>query len=63
MYAGLALVQVALAFALANGWILALQPAALAVVYATAVRPEEAYLENKFGDSYRTYKRAVRRWL
>ena len=50
MYAGLALVQVALAFALANGWILALVPAVLAVVYATAVRPEEAYLEVMVGD-------------
>lgn len=63
MYAGLAMAQASLAFALANGWILALIPAALGIVYATAVRKEEAYLEQKFGDSYRTYKSAVRRWL
>ena len=63
MYAGLALIQASLAFALANGWILALIPIVLAIIYATAVRPEEAYLEQKFGDSYRAYKGTVRRWL
>ena len=41
MYAGLGLIQAALAFALANGWILALVPIVLAVIYATAVRHEE----------------------
>ena len=55
--------QAGLALALANGWLLALIPAALAVVYRTAVRHEEAYLEQKFGESYRAYKRSVRRWL
>jgi protein-S-isoprenylcysteine O-methyltransferase Ste14 len=27
------------------------------------IRREEAYLEQKFGDSYLAYKRRVRRWL
>ncbi len=63
MYTGMALVQASLAFAIANGWILALVPPVLLVVYATAIRHEETYLEQKFGDSYRAYKTAVRRWL
>ena len=47
----------------ANGWLLGLAPVALAIVYVTAVRPEEAYLEQKFGAEYLAYKRRVRRWL
>lgn len=27
------------------------------------IQPEEAYLEQKFGDEYRTYTAKVRRWL
>ena len=63
MYSGLALAQVGLAFVLANGWILAFVPVVLAVIHMTAIRHEEAYLEEKFGDSYRAYKSSVRRWL
>jgi protein-S-isoprenylcysteine O-methyltransferase Ste14 len=63
MYVGVALLQAAIAVALANGWILLLVPAALAIVYAIAVRHEERYLEEKFGDPYREYRRRVRRWL
>ena len=38
-------------------------PLVLAIVYAIAVRHEEAYLERKFGEGYLVYKRSVRRWL
>ncbi len=63
MYVGMGLVLIALGIGLANGWIPVLVPAVLVVVHQTAIRPEEAYLEKKFGDSYRTYKHQVRRWL
>jgi protein-S-isoprenylcysteine O-methyltransferase Ste14 len=63
MYVGLGLLQAALGIGLANGWLLALVPVALWLVHRTAIRPEEAYLENKFGESYRAYTRSVRRWL
>jgi protein-S-isoprenylcysteine O-methyltransferase Ste14 len=33
------------------------------VVYLTAIRHEEAYLERKFGETYTKYKASVRRWL
>ena len=29
----------------------------------TAIKPEERYLESKFGDSYRLYRAVVRRWI
>jgi protein-S-isoprenylcysteine O-methyltransferase Ste14 len=37
-------------------------PLALAIRYGVVAR-EEAYLERRFGDSYRNYKARVRRWL
>jgi len=63
MYVGMASIQAAIGIALANGWILALVPPVLVVIYLTAIRHEEAYLERKFGETYLSYKRSVRRWL
>jgi protein-S-isoprenylcysteine O-methyltransferase Ste14 len=40
-----------------------LVPPVLAILYAIAIRHEEAYLEGKFGETYLAYKRSVRRWL
>jgi protein-S-isoprenylcysteine O-methyltransferase Ste14 len=63
MYVGMALLQTAIGVGLANAWILAFVPLVLLLVHATAIRHEEAYLERKFGESYASYKRSVRRWL
>ncbi len=63
MYVGMAMLQAGYGIARANGWTIALIPVVLAVVYATAVRHEEAYLEEKFGAAYFTYKSSVRRWI
>ena len=63
MYVGMALLQVAIGVALGNWWIIILVPVVLAVVYLTAIRHEEAYLEQKFGTAYTDYKASVRRWL
>jgi protein-S-isoprenylcysteine O-methyltransferase Ste14 len=59
----MALLQIGIGVGLANGWILALVPCVLVLVYWTAIRHEEAYLEHKFGETYASYKRSVRRWL
>ncbi|MCP3980915.1 MAG: isoprenylcysteine carboxylmethyltransferase family protein [bacterium] len=63
MYVGMALLQSAIAVGTANVWILILLPVVLVVVYATAIRHEEAYLECKFGASYTEYRKNVRRWI
>ncbi len=63
MYLGLAMMQVGIGVGLENGWIVALLLPVLLLIYRTAIRHEEAYLEDKFGDTYRQYKRSVRRWL
>jgi len=44
-------------------WILLSFVPSVALVYWTAIRKEEAYLEKKFGEEYVQYKRRVRRWL
>jgi len=63
MYVGMALLQIAIGVGIANWWVIILVPVALAVVHATAVRPEEVYLERKFEDEFTRYKALVRRWL
>jgi protein-S-isoprenylcysteine O-methyltransferase Ste14 len=63
MYVGMALLQAAIGIGLATSWVLALVPPVLVVVYLTAIRHEEAYLANKFGEAYFDYKKSVRRWF
>jgi len=63
MYLGMVLLCIAAAILLASEWILALTPVCALALWWFAVRPEEAYLEEKFGEGYRAYKRRVRRWI
>jgi protein-S-isoprenylcysteine O-methyltransferase Ste14 len=63
MYLGMALIQLSIGIGWGSGWIVALVPLSLGVIYAIAVRQEEAYLEQKFGEVYTRYKASVRRWL
>jgi protein-S-isoprenylcysteine O-methyltransferase Ste14 len=63
MYVGVTVIQMGLGVLLDNLWISMLAPVALALVHFIAVRPEEAYLAEKFGDSYLRYKASVRRYL
>jgi protein-S-isoprenylcysteine O-methyltransferase Ste14 len=59
MFGGL----IGLAIAFDTLWLLlALVPFALVIRYGVVAR-EEAYLERKFGEAYRGYRRRVRRWL
>ena len=63
MYIGMALLQAGIGVAIGNAWIVFLVPMSMATVYWTAIRHEEQYLGDKFGEAYVQYKRAVRRWL
>ncbi len=56
LYAGITLLVNAL-------WPLVLLIPVLAVLRWGIIAREERYLEAKFGDTYRTYKARVRRWL
>ena len=63
LYLQMILGCIGLAIMLRNVWILLLTPLAAWALQVLAILPEEAYLERKFGESYRSYKRRVRRWL
>ena len=63
LYLQMVLGCIGFAVMLRNIWILLLTPLAAWTLQRLAILPEEAYLERKFGDSYRAYKRRVRRWL
>jgi len=63
MYLGLSVFYAGLAL-LINGVVtLLLLPALLLVMHYGVVLREERYLEAKFGENYRRYKQAVRRWV
>lgn len=63
MYLQMVLACIGLFVILANVWILLLTPVCVWILQRFAIRPEEAYLERKFGDAYLAYKRRVRRWI
>jgi protein-S-isoprenylcysteine O-methyltransferase Ste14 len=63
MYLQMVLICLGAALLLANAWIVLLTPLCWAALDRLVVRPEETYLERKFGEPYRAYKRRVRRWL
>jgi protein-S-isoprenylcysteine O-methyltransferase Ste14 len=63
MYVGLTLDQAGLGLAMNNPWIVLFALPALPTVHLIAVRPEERYLTEKFGESYTRYLSRVRRYL
>ncbi len=63
MYLMMLLVCLGFAIILSEAWILILTPVLAIVVYHIAIKHEEAYLEEVFGESYLDYKKTVRRWI
>jgi protein-S-isoprenylcysteine O-methyltransferase Ste14 len=63
LYVGLALVYLGLTLALDSWWGIVLLALVLVVMHRGVVQREERYLEQKFGDGYRRYRAAVRRYL
>jgi protein-S-isoprenylcysteine O-methyltransferase Ste14 len=63
IYLGMFLVYGGIGAAARSPWVLILAlPLAITIRYGVVAR-EEAYLERRFGDTYRDYKARVRRWL
>jgi protein-S-isoprenylcysteine O-methyltransferase Ste14 len=63
MYLGMTLIQIAVGIFIDDLWVCLFAGAALLVVHFIAVRPEEAYLGEKFGEDYARYRASVRRYL
>jgi protein-S-isoprenylcysteine O-methyltransferase Ste14 len=63
IYVAFLLIQISLAFAFSNGWLLILLPLSWYLLDVVQVRREERYLVRMFGETYLAYARRVRRWL
>lgn len=63
MYLGITLLELGLGLAVNNLWIALFAAPALLAVHFIAVLPEERYLSEKFGESYKAYLTQVRRYL
>ena len=63
IYLGMFLGLIGLTVALDNLWLLVMLVPFAIVIRSGVVAREEAYLERKFGDVYRSYRSRVRRWL
>jgi protein-S-isoprenylcysteine O-methyltransferase Ste14 len=61
MYLGFSMVQLGLAGATRNVWILASYPVSAGVLHQSILR-EERWLRAKFGDEYDTYRAGVPRY-
>jgi protein-S-isoprenylcysteine O-methyltransferase Ste14 len=62
LYLSMALIYAGIAFIAVSAGALVLLPVAMAIVNRNAML-EEAYLERRFGETYRAYKARVRRWV
>lgn len=63
IYIALSLMHVGIGTLGDNLWLVGLVVPALLVIRYGVIAREEQYLEGKFGDDYRRYRSAVRRWL
>lgn len=63
MYVAWTLVQAGIALLANTIWVLALLPAALAYAHRVVIPREEEELALTFGDAYRRYRSAVRRYV
>lgn len=63
LYIGLDLILLGLALVLDSLWGVAALLAIVVVMHYGVILPEERYLEERFGEPYRRYRAAVRRYL
>jgi protein-S-isoprenylcysteine O-methyltransferase Ste14 len=63
IYLSMILLYAGIAFLLNSPWMLLLAIPTGSALCLVAIKPEERYLEAKFGEPYRAYRSAVPRWL
>ncbi|MBL4740899.1 MAG: isoprenylcysteine carboxylmethyltransferase family protein [Sneathiella sp.] len=63
IYVGMTITYVSISFAAFSLGALLLLPFCLLIIHYFVIAKEEAYLEDKFGDEYLSYKSRVRRWF
>jgi len=62
-YLSAVLLQLGLGIRLRNVWMVLLILATILLITIFSIVPEERFLEQRFGESYRKYRSRVRRWL
>lgn len=62
-YLSLSLLYLGFAAIVDSIWIVFMLAPVLVLMHWGIIRPEEEYLERKFGDAYLAYKHRVRRWI
>ncbi|MBO0733538.1 MAG: isoprenylcysteine carboxylmethyltransferase family protein [Methylocapsa sp.] len=62
-YGGMVLLGIGIACFVNSIWVLILTPVLALALQKAVIEPEEAYLEQKFGETYLRYKARVRRWI
>lgn len=63
VYLSMMLLYVGLSLLVNSPWMLLLAIPTGSALCLAAIKPEERYLEAKFGDAYRDYRAAVPRWI
>jgi len=63
IYVAFCLIAIGVGIIVNSFWVLFSFLPSAALVYFIAIKKEEDYLQNKFGEEYFQYKNSVRRWL
>jgi protein-S-isoprenylcysteine O-methyltransferase Ste14 len=63
LYSSLIMIFAGIAAYTNSLWLVLLLPVLVIALERAVVRPEEEYLEGKFGEEYLQYKNSVRRWI
>jgi protein-S-isoprenylcysteine O-methyltransferase Ste14 len=63
IYLAMALLYIGVAFLINSPWTFLLAAPMTSTLCLIAIKPEERYLERKFGDAYRAYRDRTPRWL
>jgi protein-S-isoprenylcysteine O-methyltransferase Ste14 len=63
VYLGYSLIYLGIALWVDTAWPLFFLPIVVGAMHWIVIAREEAYLEARFGDEYRAYRRRARRWL
>ncbi|HEY8260647.1 MAG TPA: isoprenylcysteine carboxylmethyltransferase family protein [Methylosinus sp.] len=63
IYLSMTLLHIGVAFFVNSPWTFLLAAPMTSTLCLIAIKPEERYLERKFGDAYRAYRARTPRWL
>lgn len=63
IYLAMMLLGIGLGLATLNVWTIVMTLVAGLVIFQFVIKPEERYLDDRFGEEYEAYKKSVRRWL